>query len=232
MNDWFEWNGKRCTELGIHVAEQPPITLPNERATFTAVPGKAGTLTTLEGDDVYDDMILSATCFIADPTKIPEIAAWLRGDGKVTFANRTGGFYYARIVNQISFEKILRGNPHRSFVVNFRCQPFFYHDPNAPIRFTAPDVFLASQGSVFAEPIIAVTLSGDAEISFGGYTFELTGLTGTVTIDCERQEALQDYMSVTDHMTGEFPRLLPVGSYIGWTGGVTELSITPNWRSL
>ena len=23
MNDWFEWNGRRCTELGIHVLEQP-----------------------------------------------------------------------------------------------------------------------------------------------------------------------------------------------------------------
>lgn len=28
MNDWFEWNGKRCTEYGIHVLEQPPLTLP------------------------------------------------------------------------------------------------------------------------------------------------------------------------------------------------------------
>ena len=27
MNDWFEWNGKRCTEYGIHVSEQPPLTL-------------------------------------------------------------------------------------------------------------------------------------------------------------------------------------------------------------
>lgn len=39
MNDWFEWNGKRCTEYGIHVLEQPPLTLPAERVTFTDVPG-------------------------------------------------------------------------------------------------------------------------------------------------------------------------------------------------
>lgn len=232
MNDWFEWNGKRCTELGIHVSEQPPITLPNERVTFTAVPGRSGTLTTLEGDDVYDDMILSATCFIADPAKIPEIASWLRGAGKVTFANRTGGFYYARIANQISFEKILRGNPHRSFTVNFRCQPFFYHTPNSPVTFTSSGLFMASQGSVFSEPVIEVTLTGDAEITIGGYMFELLGLTGKVTIDCEHQEAQQNYTPVTEHMTGEFPRLLPMGSFINWTGGVSEITITPNWRSL
>ena len=123
MNDWFLWKGQKCTELGIHVSELPPITIPSERATFTNVPGRSGSLTTLEGDDVYDDLLLTATCFISDPSHIPEITVWLRGSSTVTFANRQGGFYHARIVNQISFEKILRGNPHRSFAVNFRCNP-------------------------------------------------------------------------------------------------------------
>ena len=122
MNDWFEWNGVRCTEYGIHVLEQPALTVPSERATFTDVPGRSGSLTTLEGEDVYDDMVLTASCLIADPNRIPEIAAWLRGSGKVSFANRQGGFYHARVVNQIPFEKILRGNPHRSFAINFRCK--------------------------------------------------------------------------------------------------------------
>ena len=113
MNDWFSWNGKKCTEYGIHVLEQPPITIPAERATFTNVPGRPGSLTTLEGDDVYDDLILTAQCMISDPSRISDIAAYLKGSSTVTFANRPGGFYFARIVNQIPFEKILRGNPHR-----------------------------------------------------------------------------------------------------------------------
>lgn len=105
MNDWFEWNGVRFTQYGIHVLEQPPVTIPSERVTFTNVPGRSGSLTQLEGDDIYDDMVLTATCLIADPSRIQEIAAWLRGSGIVTFANRQGGFYHARIVNQISFER-------------------------------------------------------------------------------------------------------------------------------
>ncbi len=75
LDDWFEWNGVRCTDYGIHVTEQPPITIPSERATFTNVPGRSGSLTTLEGDDVYDDLLLMANCFIADPARIPDIAA-------------------------------------------------------------------------------------------------------------------------------------------------------------
>ena len=98
MMDWFEWNGIRCTEYGIHVLEQPPITVPAERVTHTDVPGRPGSLTTLEGDDVYDDMILTATCLIADPSRIPEVAAWLKGSGTVTFANREGGIQVQQMV--------------------------------------------------------------------------------------------------------------------------------------
>lgn len=144
MNDWFLWKGQKCTELGIHVSEQPPITIPSERATFTNVPGRSGGLTTLEDDDVYDDLLLTATCFISDPSRIPEIAAWLRGSSTVTFANRQGGFYHARIVNQISFEKILRGNPHCSFAVNFRCKPFWYMADAEPITLTTSGTFVTN----------------------------------------------------------------------------------------
>ena len=61
MNDWFSWNDTRCTEYGIHISEQPPLTIPSERVTYTNVPGRPGSLTTLEGEDVYDDLVLTAT---------------------------------------------------------------------------------------------------------------------------------------------------------------------------
>ena len=52
MNDWFEWNGVKCTDYGIYVTELPPPTIPEERVTFTDIPGRSGSLTTLEGDYV------------------------------------------------------------------------------------------------------------------------------------------------------------------------------------
>ena len=85
MTGWFEWNGEKSTDYGIIVSQHPPLTIPSERSTQTNVPGRPGSLTTLEGEDVYDDMILSADCFIQDISRISEIAAWLKGSGKVTF---------------------------------------------------------------------------------------------------------------------------------------------------
>ena len=211
MMDWFEWNGVRCTQYGIHVLEQPSITIPSERVTFTDVPGRSGSLTQLEGDDVYDDMVLTANCLIDAPSRIPEIAAWLRGSGTVTFANRRGGFYHARVVNQLPFEKILRGNPHRSFAINFRCKPFWY----------LSDV----------EPIITVYGYGEITLMVGMTITELE-ITDKITLDTPLMEAYVGATSMNSCMSGDFPLLLPGKNAVSWSGNVSKVEIQPNWRSL
>lgn len=231
MNDWFLWKGQKCTELGIHVSEQPPITIPSERATFTNVPGRSGSLTTLEGDDVYDDLLLTATCFISDPSRILEIAAWLRGSSTVTFANRQGGYYHARIVNQISFEKILRGNPHRSFAVNFRCKPFWYANDVQPITLTTSGTFITNPGSVFSEPVITVYGSGEITLMVGMTITELE-ITDRITLNTPLMEAYSGSKSMNNCMSGDFPILLPRQNAISWMGNVKRVEIQPNWRSL
>mgnify|MGYP006910803671 CR=1 FL=1 len=232
MNDWFEWNGVRCTQYGIHVSELPPPTIPSERMTYTNVPGRPGSLTTLEGEDVYEDVVLTAQCFLADPMKIPAIAAWLKGSGKVAFANRQGGFYYARVANQISFEKILRGNPHRSFAVNFRCKPFWYQKNVAPIALTQSGSFVTNPGNVYAEPVITVYGTGAITLMVGMIITELEGISGSITLNSQLQEAYSGTTSMNGAISGEFPVLLPGQNAVSWTGNVTSLNVIPNWRFL
>ena len=231
MMDWFEWNGVRCTQYGIHVLEQPPVTIPSERVAFTDVPGRSGSLTQLEGDDVYDDMVLTATCLIADPSRIPEIAAWLRGSGTVTFANRQGGFYHARVVNQIPFEKILRGNPHRSFAINFRCKPFWYLSDVGLITLTTSGTFITNPGSVASEPVITVYGYGEITLMVGMTITELE-ITDKITLDTPLMEAYSGSTSMNSCMSGDFPSLLPGKNAVSWSGNVSRVEIQPNWRSL
>ena len=232
MSDWFEWNGVRCTEYGIHVLEHPLQTVPSERATFTDVPGRSGSLTTLEGDNVYDDMVLTASCLIADPNRIPEIAAWLKGSGTVTFANREGGFYYARVVNQIPFEKVLRGNPHRRFSVNFRCKPFFHLDDSSDTVIAHSGDFITNPGCVASEPIITITGNGDITLMVGMQMIELTDVDGRITIDSVLQEVYNDDGTCNEKMDGDFPVLQPGANAISWDGDVTRVVVSPNWRTL
>ena len=232
INDWFEWNGVRCTVHGIRVSEQPPISMPAERATFTNVPGRPGSLTTLQGDDVYDDMVMTATCFIQDATRIAEIAAWLKGSGRVTFANRPGGYYQARIVNQIDFEKILRGNPHRSFAVNFRCKPFWHAQNVSDIVVTTSGTVVTNAGSVYSEPVMTVYGSGDITLMIGTTLIELTGVSGNIVLDSVLKEAYKGTSLMNERMTGDFPVLKPGINAFSWIGTVTKVVIQPNWRYL
>jgi len=232
MNNWFIWNGVICAQYGIYVSEQPPVTIPSERATYTNVPGRPGSLTTLEGEDVYDDMVLTATCFLSDPSQIPALAAWLKGSGTVTFANRQGGFYYARVANQISFEKILRGNSHRAFAVNFRCKPFWYAENVELITLTESGTFITNPGSVYSEPVITVYGSGDITLMVGTTVVELTGIDGSITLDTPLMEAYKDDVSMNNNMSGNFPTLSPGANAVSWSGNVISMVIRPNWRYL
>ena len=232
MTDYFIWNGVDCRTKGIHVSELPPITIPLERSKQTNVPGRPGSLTQLEGDDVYDDMILTATCFIADPAQIPAIAAWLKGKGTVTFANRTGGHYNARIANQIPFEKVLRGNPHCSFAVNFRCYPFWYQETVSDVTITTSGDTITNPGSVYSEPLITVYGSGNITLMVGTTIVELTNVSSSIVLDCALKEAYKGTTLMNDHMSGDFPVLKPGLNAVSWSGNVTRIVIKPNWRYL
>lgn len=233
MNDWFEWNGTRCMEYGIFVSEQPSITIPQERSTQTKIPGRPGSLTTLEGDDVYDDLTLTTTCFIRDPVLIPAIAGWLKGGGTVTFANRPGGFYNARIANQIPFEKILRGNPHCSFAVNFRCSPPFWYVSNPDeVTIATSSYVLVNPGSVYSEPIIHVYGNGDITLIVNDTFVELEGIEDSIILNSVIQEAYKGETLLNEKMEGDFPVLKPGNNLISWAGDISRLVIQPNWRYL
>ena len=216
MNDWFEWNEVRCTEYGIHVLEQPVLTLPNERATFVDVPGRSGSLTVLEGDAVYDDLVLTAQCMVENMERYEEIASYLKGRGRVTFANRPEGYYEARIVNQIPFEKILRGNPHRSFAVNFRCKPFWYVDTVPAITVTQSGSFVTNPGNVYAEPVITVYGSGSITLMVG-LRYRLEGISGSITLNSALRKPIQE-TGMNNAMSGDFPILLPGANAISGRG--------------
>lgn len=208
------------------------LTLPNERATFVDVPGRSGSLTVLEGDAVYDDLVLTAQCMVENLERYEEIASYLRGSGRVTFANRPEGYYEARIVNQIPFEKILRGNPHRSFAVNFRCKPFWYAESAPAITVAQSGSFVTNPGNVYAEPVITVYGSGSITLMVGMSIADLSGIAGSITLDTPLMEAYSGVTSMNSAMNGEFPVLLPGANAISWTGNVSRVVVEPHWRYL
>lgn len=250
--DWFQWNGVKCTEYGMHVLEQPTYLRPKERIDYETIPGRSGSLALAEGDDIFDDLQLTCKCVIDDSygteddvrfDRLQRISAWLRGSGEIVFASRPEGFYKARISNQLRFERILRGHPHRTFSVEFRCQPFFYPSGgNTPITVGSDPLRLTNPGNVRALPLIKLTGTGEGTIMLGDGTMFVNGFDNLdyLMLDCEAKvvykgtagSAADPLVLLGSRVTGEW-LTIPVGtSFVTLTGGITSASIVPRWRSI
>ena len=101
--------------------------------------------------------------------------------------------------------KKLRGNPHCTFAVNFRCYPFFYADAAADITVTTSGTTVTNPGSVYSEPILTVYGSGDITLMVGTTIVELEDISGSIILDCALKEAYLGSTLMNDHMTGDFP---------------------------
>ena len=66
----------------------------------------------------------------------------------------------------------------------------------------------------------------------GTVIVELEGISGSITLDSELQEAYSGTTSMNSAMSGEFPILKPGVNAISWTGNVTRIEVKPNWRYL
>lgn len=232
MPNWFQFKNTRSSTLGIYVSEFPPITLPEERVEFVEVPGRSGSLAVLEGDNIYEDITLPVECFVRDMSRINEIGAWLRGSGDLVLGNMPGYSYKARVVNQIAFDKLMRGRENRTLSVVFRCAPFRYQYPAAtPISLTSSGS-IHNPGTLPSEPVITVRGSGDIDLTIAGQLLELNAVSGSITVDVPIRLAYSNGQNQSYKLTGQWP-LLPVGNIpISWTGSVSSVEITPNWRYL
>lgn len=232
MADWFLFCGIKSTALGVYVTMYPPITLPEERVEFVEVPGRSGSLTVMQGDVVYDDVLLSVECLMKDLSQLDQMSAWLRGAGDLVLGNRPGTYYKARVVNQIELTKLVRGRPHRTFSVVFRCAPFRYLYPvPKAITFNAPGD-ITNPGTVYAEPIITVTGNGDIDLLIGGKVLQLASVSGSITIDVPARLAYSGDTNQSYKLTGDWP-LLPTGTFnVSWTGSVNNVSVLPHWRCI
>ena len=235
MKDYITWKGINSRTVGITVTELPEIILPEERVTFTDIPDLSGSLAQTEGVDVYKDITLAVKCYCPNPTTtaVAAISAYFRGSGRLELPNRPDGYYEARVVNQIAFAKILRGNAPRTFTVNFRCKPFLYLYYGEIEQTVSSGDFLQNPTGIQSKPLITITGSGDITLLVGMQIIQLSGIEGGIILDSELQEAYWDNSLKNGCMTGEFPVLGESSTAISWTGGtVAQVTVIPRWVSV
>lgn len=231
----FTFAGKDSFEdFGILIAKRPNLPSSKRRVTLIDVPGRNSSLRFDEG--TYEDITLTVECSIKDSlnvvNKIDDIKAWLfnAGESDLIFDFQPDKKYIAQVINSIDFNQVYKY--FGEFAIIFNCRPFKYAVSNPVTTLTAPGS-INNIGSIYSEPIIKVYCTGDGSLTIGTQVIALKGITGSITIDTTIQDSYGiDGSSLNNKMAGDFPILSIGANTISWTGSITKVEITPNWRWL
>ena len=236
---YFIWNGVNSQTKGIEVLDYPPVVKPQERITQVTVPGRQGDLMIPEKNDepMFEPYLKTVTCCLMPGAGIHDAVAWLRGSGTVTFGNEPGMIYEARIINQISFEKIMRGHEHRKFAVPFFCQPLkAMAEASLPVTLNSSGSQIVNPGDVVSHPQWIVYGSGVCKFSVEGCSDECQidiGNDGYLIVDSELMICTNGSgKNRCSRMRAEYP-LLNIGTNtVNWEGSITKIVVQGRWRWL
>lgn len=235
----FNFNGKDSyLDFGLFIERRPDLPSPKRRVSYINIPGRHSNLR--YDEETYEDITLAVECSLKGnaQNRIDEVKAWLlnAGESELIFSFQKDRKYIAQVVNSIDFSIILKITSR--FVILFNCRPFKYAVSNSEVSIeTGLGTSLLNIGSAKSKPTIKVYCDGDGSFTINNRTVDIVGFDKTVLmLDSELEEAYYTsegaFMNANNFMSGEFPILDMGNNIITFTGGVTKLVITPNWRWL
>ena len=119
--------------------------------------------------------------------------------------------------------------------IEFDCQPQRFLKSGYTARSMAQGQVLRNPTGYTAKPVITVYGRGSGTLTIGGRTLTISVITDGMTLDCAEEEAYfysSAVFNLNTAVTGNYPRLGAGDSAIGWTGGITAISLAPRWYEL
>jgi len=231
----FTFNGVRSDDMGVLLVWYPELPRAKRNAQKLPIPGRSGALTVDDGS--YADISFSLACRARGDADRAAVSAWLTGPGELVFDEEPGFAYRASLTEEFRYARYMQRSFAADFTVKADAQPFRYQTPPARLTLTAPG-FVVNPGTVFAEPKLTLTGSGDIGLAAAGKTLLISALSGTLVVDCEAKLAYKPGADgapatlATLSLAGDWPTLPPGPSAITWTGALESAVVEPNWRWL
>lgn len=236
----FKFDGKNSyTDFGIIISKRPTLPSPKRRVSYIDIPGRDSSL--VYDERTYENITIGVECKIKDRNlleKIDDIKAWLlsAGESNLVFSFQEDKKYIGQVVNSIDFSQVVK--VFSEFIIVFNCKPFKYAVDNIPITKTSGlETVIANPGTIVSKPIIRATCNGSGEFKINGKEVRVLDLDEQVVIlDSELEESYYyvdgKMVNANSNISGQFP-ILNIGSNtISFSGGISKLEITPNWRWL
>ena len=228
----FTYNGTTSSTYGIFIEHRPVMTFPKRVIESISVPGRSGNL--LFDTGAYENVTLTyqvAYRGSVRPTGV-DIATWLYQNDYLDLTDTYEPSYFRKAVyvSPLNVTDII--NVAGRATITFDCKPQRY-------LLSGQTVLSPTKGSsisnAYQPSLPIITLSGNGTLTVGSRTVVISGNTGTLTIDSERQTAEVGGNNANNLITiggGGFPVLNTGGTTITWTTGISNVKVTPNWWTL
>lgn len=225
---YVSFRGVRTDDLGLYIAKGGMIAHKKGKLRHTAydIPGRDGAVHVIDGYSPFDAK-LTLQMVDADAQMRQIVNAWADGTGDLYTSDDTTRVWKASVLKEVKFMRTCyHGKMYDQAEITFRCQPIMRERTPTVVTLTGSGQ-LNNIGNVVAQPKIVVNGSGSCTLTVGGTTISLEGVSGAVTIDTETGYVYS--ASGAASMKGEFPTLGLGTTSVSFGGGVTSLTITPNW---
>ena len=230
MQPWFMWKNQDSRSYGIWVSELPQITRAKERYEEIQIPGRAGSLTLKEGENVHESYMKECRITVRQDADIAFLLNWLTGSGLAVFSNEPMYAYEASIPSQVRFAR--DGNSFYVATVQFFVNPHKRRNP-AESAFTPTNGgTIYNPGTVESKPLITITGTGDMALMLNsGATIQrFFSLPGLVTVDSEAELVLDEDGHIWNGTyDANFLRFEPGENVLSWTG-IQDVLVEPRWR--
>lgn len=230
----FTYNGTASTTYGIWIEKRPAVSFPKRVIESIKIPGRNGAL--LFDTGAYDNVTVTYELAYKSSqvrTNAISIATWLY---QTTYKELTDSYepsYYRKAicVSPITVNDIL--NVAGRVNATFSCMPqrFLISGKTALTPSSGDSITNNYQPSL---PVITVSGSGDGTVTIGNTVVTITGMSDDIVLDSERQTAEANGSNANSliSLSNGFPVLENGANAVSWTGGVTGVSIVPNWWTL
>ena len=227
MQPWFIWNNIDSRTMNVWVSQLPAPTRAAERVQEIEIPGRAGTLTIKEGDDVHEGYVKECVITVPATADFHALLNWLRGESQVIFSNEPDRVYFAHMAGQVKFDRV--GNSLKQATLPIYVHPHKgQYPPEYDIAIDGSET-VRNPGNVAAKPIITLTFVGSCTLTVNGETMMFTKgnetTAQTIIVDCDAEIVTSDANIWSGGVEGEFPRL-PVGD-----NTISAALTVPTWEN-
>lgn len=232
------WAGISSDDVDVTVEHYPKRVLPKRKMRTVSVPGRNGDL--IEVEDAYENYNQPYDICIRTRKKgelydkANAVAEWLlspKGYNRLEDSYDINSFREAFFPDPAEFVNTL--NRFGKATIQFVCKPQRFLRTGEQLIAASAATVLYNPSKFTALPEITVHGSGSGVLTVGDLSISISSITDGMILDSETENAYKDSANLNSAISAaSFPTFGAGETAIGWTGGITSLSIKPRWWTI